>query len=206
MTLLLWQNDNPNCEIFIASGPSPGYYNWEPITTIQNLANGIVFFFQVHDLSGSGDMFGSHYFNLTASSATSTTSSRAATSTTASATTAAAATSADTASDSAQSSSSSSGGMSSSTKAGIGVGVGVGVPLIAAIGFGFFLLGRQKARRNVPPLANDTHDGKHGLYPRAGVGLQEISGNQVHEMPAQYQAHELPGQDVRAELPTKHGQ
>ena len=96
--------------------------------------------------------------------------------------------------------------MSSSTKAGIGVGVGVGVPLIAAIVFGFFLLGRRKARKNITPLAYGNHDEKPGLYPRAGVGLQEISGNQVHEMPAPYQARELPGQDVRAELPTRDGQ
>ncbi|MCJ1303539.1 hypothetical protein MMC08_006349 [Hypocenomyce scalaris] len=190
-TLILWQNNNPNYETFIASGPSPDYYYWNPITTTQDLANGTVFFFQVHDLSGSGDIFGSHYFNLTAS----------ATASTGAATATATATATGTASASPQSSSSSSGGMSSGTKAGIGVGVGVGIPLIAAIAIGFFLLSRRRRQRNTTPPAYAAQDDNYkyvGQHPTSRGGLQE--------MPADYQLQELPGQNLSAELPIKYGQ
>ena len=155
-------------------------------------------------------MFGSHYFNLTASSPTSSTSAIAATSTTASATASAVvATTTEAAPDVPQSSSNSSGGMSSSTKAGIGVGVGVGMPLIAAIGFCVFLLGRRRTRRNRVPPAYDGHNdqyGPTGPYKSPGVELQEMPGEQIHEMPAQYQGQELQGQGIRAELSARHGQ
>lgn len=61
----------------------------------------------------------------------------------------------------------------------------------------------------VPP-AYDDH--KHSP---PGVGLQEIAGDPLYEMPAhykeqempaQYQGQELPGHGIRAELPAMHRQ
>lgn len=180
------------------SGPSPGYYYWNPITTTQNLAKGAVFFFHIHDLSGSGKMFGSHYFNLTAGSATSSTSSIAKTSATAPAT--ASATSSEATSSSKHSSSSSPGAMSSSTKAGIGIGVGIGGSLIAAIAVGFFLLRRRKTRSE----RNEKYS--HGLKEMPEIQCHEMAGDQRYEMPAQDQRQELSGQGIRAELPATHVQ
>ncbi|OGM51372.1 hypothetical protein ABOM_000108 [Aspergillus bombycis] len=156
LSLMLWQNDNPDYEWLQTNLSGVTTYNWV-VSTQRNLKDGNVFFFQIRDANdlNSANLFASHYFNITNNDADpTTTASSSATkgTTTMTSPTLSLSTSITTtpssASPTASSGTTSGGGLSPQATVGVGVGVGLGCAFVLVLGAVIWYFRRRVARRH----------------------------------------------------------
>ncbi|KAE8355893.1 hypothetical protein BDV28DRAFT_145692 [Aspergillus coremiiformis] len=199
ISLMLWQNDNPNYEWLQTNLSGTTKFDWI-VSTQRNLDDGIVFFFQIRDADDleSSNLFASHYFNITksvrsalttttSSTTSSTMSSTAATSTTPVPTLTVALTTSATmsiASPTVFPSPSDEGGISPQATVGISVGVGLGCAflMILAAVIWFF---RRRARQFQADRAQNYVSGSTVVADKQ-VPLAEFPSHQLnrHELPS----------------------
>ncbi|KAF7193711.1 hypothetical protein HII31_04961 [Pseudocercospora fuligena] len=231
MSLVLWQNDNSSFQYFIQDQPASLSYTWTvDLSGKFSLDQGDVFFLGIFNEDGSEAQFGSHYFNITDSSAQATpTTMTTSVSATSIPTSVTAATDISTTSTSSPTSSStaavSSGGLSSSAQVGIGVGVGVGVgALLVGLAIGYFVRRKRNVQQPYQQAPMAEVGGKEQPFPPSPAPAMhspydnEASGGYqayqpqpggwdtkgAQDVASQQQASELPANQEPQELMGRH--
>ncbi|KAE8381264.1 hypothetical protein BDV26DRAFT_255676 [Aspergillus bertholletiae] len=199
LSLMLWQNDNPDYEWLQTNLTGVTTYNWV-VSTQRDLKDGNVFFFQIRDANNldSANLFASHYFNITkgGSDSTSTTTSSSTITTKPTATTMSSTLSlsmsthatSSSASPTASPSSTGGTGLSAQATVGLGVGVGLGCAFVLSLGAVIWYFRRRIAqRRNLNP-APDYYSGNSTVFPKASqmIPLQQPS---LAEVPGESRHH-----------------